>query len=94
LFAKSWPAIPARLYVASQLATPPGAPTQPPLGDQPPQTPAAASTKPRLFVLVAGVNDYADPRIRLSYAVSDAKDVARAFREASGNLYRSAEISS
>ncbi|MET4289395.1 hypothetical protein ACVWZZ_006701 [Bradyrhizobium sp. LM6.10] len=67
--------LPARLYVASQLVAPPGAPTQPPLGDQPPVRPGRGC-----FVLVAGVNDYADPRIQLSYAASDAKDVARAFR--------------
>ena len=55
-----------------------------------PAPPAAA--KPRMFALVAGVNDYADKRIRLSYAVSDAREVARGFKEAGGSLYSSIEI--
>jgi len=51
-----------------------------------------AIAKPRLFVLVAGVNDYADQRFKLSYAVSDAKEVARGFTEASGDLYQSVNV--
>jgi len=85
--------IPARLNVDSQVTPVPVAPTPTQPAPTEPTVPApVAVAQPRLFVLVAGVNDYADERIKLSYAVSDAKDVARAFNEASGNLYASAEI--
>jgi uncharacterized caspase-like protein len=42
--------------------------------------------------LVAGVNDYADERFRLKSAVADASEIARGFREASGDLYQSVEV--
>ena len=44
-------------------------------------------------MLVAGVNDLQPTSAsRLSYAVSDAKEVARGFNEAAGNLYQSVEV--
>jgi len=81
--------VPAQLSIAARVAT---------ASIQPPQSPAAGRTapvggaQPRLFVLVAGVNDYADRRFRLSYAVWDAKEVARGFKQASGDLYQSVEV--
>ena len=79
--------VPARVNVATAApqASQPAAPSAP--------APApGAATKPRLFVLVAGVNDYADQRFRLSYAISDASEVARGFREAAGDLYQSVDV--
>ena len=55
-------------------------------------SPAPTAANARLFVLIAGINDYADQRIKLSYAVSDARDVARGFNEAAGGLYQSVEV--
>ena len=83
--------VPARAAVTTQIASPSIVPSQPTLPSAPAPTPVAAA-RPRLFALVAGVNDYADKRIRLAYAVSDAKEVARGFNEAGGSLYRSVEI--
>jgi WD40 repeat protein/uncharacterized caspase-like protein len=78
---------PARVTVAAQApsAAAPAAPSAQP------SAPVAAA-KPRLFVLVAGVNDYADKRFKLAYAVSDASEVARGFRESAGELYQSVEV--
>lgn len=78
--------VPSRLDVSVQVASPSLAPAQPSVPSAP-----VATVKPRLFVLVAGVNDYADKRIKLAYAVSDAKEMVRGFQEASGNLYQSVE---
>ncbi len=50
------------------------------------------AVKPRLFVLAAGVNEYADRRFKLEKAVWDAQEVARGFRESSGDLYQSVEV--
>jgi len=79
--------VPARLTVSGP-AAPPAAAPQPAPGAPPP----VAAARPRLFALVAGVNDYADARIRLSYGVSDAREIARGFKEAAGNLYESVEV--
>jgi WD40 repeat protein/uncharacterized caspase-like protein len=84
--------VPARVNVAAQVASPTIVPSQPATPSTKPAPAPVAAAKPRLFVLVAGVNDYADRRFRLSYAVSDAKEVARGFQEASGNLYQSVEV--
>lgn len=86
--------VPARVSVAVQTAAPSIAPPQPqPPGVAVPPAPSApVAAKPRLFVLVAGVNEYAEKRIKLSYAVSDAREIARGFQEASGNLYSSVEV--
>lgn len=81
--------VPARLDLAAQAAAPVAAPQTP----APTLAPAPSiAAKPRLFVLVAGVNDYADKRIKLSYAVSDAREVARGFNESGGSLYASIDV--
>jgi WD40 repeat protein/uncharacterized caspase-like protein len=82
--------IPTRLNVASQISAPSIVPPPSPAQSSPPAPVAVA--KPRLLVLVAGVNEYADKRIKLSYAVSDAKSVAQGFQEAGQDLYQSVEI--
>lgn len=51
----------------------------------------SADARPRMFVLAAGVNRYADERIALANAVADAREVARALKEA-GALYRTVEV--
>jgi WD40 repeat protein/uncharacterized caspase-like protein len=84
--------VPARLNVAAQAPAPAIVPPQTPAPGVAPAPAPVASAKPRLLVLVAGVNDYADARIKLSYAVSDARDVARGFQEAGGDLYQSVEV--
>lgn len=84
--------MPAKLSVIAQLPSPPTTPSQP-VAPRDTAVPApVAEAKPRLFALVAGVNSYAEKRIQLTYAVSDAKEVARGLKEASGNLYQSVEV--
>lgn len=51
-----------------------------------------ADQKPKLFVLIAGINKYADERIQLNFAVPDAKEVARGFRQAAADFYQSVDI--
>jgi uncharacterized caspase-like protein len=53
---------------------------------------AQATTPPRLHVLAVGVNDYWDSRLRLSYAVPDAKALAEAMKKAGAPLYQSVEV--
>ena len=77
----------ARLSVVAQVPAPVAAAPQP----APPAAPAAAA-KPRLFVLAAGVNDYADQRFKLEKAVWDAQEIARGFKESGGSLYQSVEV--
>jgi WD40 repeat protein/uncharacterized caspase-like protein len=84
--------VPARANVAAQTSSPSIVPSQPTAPSAAPGPAPVAAAKPRLFVLVAGVNDYADKRFKLSYAVSDAKDIARGFQDASGSLYQSVEV--
>jgi WD40 repeat protein/uncharacterized caspase-like protein len=84
--------VPARVNVVAQLASPSIGPSQPAAPSATPAPAPVAATKPRLFVVVAGVNEYADKRFRLSYAVSDAKEVARGFQDASAGVYQSAEV--
>ena len=84
--------MPSRLNVVVQAASPSMVPSQPATSSTISAPAPAAVAKPRLFVLVAGVNEYADKRFRLSYAVSDAREIARAFQDASGSLYQSVEV--
>lgn len=49
------------------------------------------ATPPKLYVLTVGVNDYWDGRLKLTYAVPDAEALAKAFRQAGGDLYGSIE---
>jgi WD40 repeat protein/uncharacterized caspase-like protein len=84
---------PGHVSVAAQPLPPLVVPSQQPTAGAPPEPTEVAATKPKLFVLVAGVNNYAEKRIQqLSFAVSDAKDVARGFNEAAGSLYQSVEV--
>jgi uncharacterized caspase-like protein len=50
------------------------------------------ATPPKLYVLAVGVNDYYDSRLRLAYAVPDAKDLAEGFRRAGSGLYASVDV--
>ena len=54
--------------------------------------PGTPSVKPRLFVLAAGLNDYADGRFKLAYSVQDAKAMAQAFIVSGKGLYESVEV--
>lgn len=58
------------------------------------RTRAPAAARPRMFALVAGVNDYADKRIRLSYAASDARRLRAAFKEAGCSFIRRSRLCS
>jgi WD40 repeat protein len=44
--------------------------------------------KPKLYVLAVGVSDYADPKLKLSFAAKDAGDFAAAMERQKGGLYR------
>lgn len=44
-------------------------------------------SKGRLFVLAVGINDYWDSRLRLSYAVPDARAIASSFAKAGDELF-------
>jgi WD40 repeat protein len=50
------------------------------------------STPPKLHVLAVGVNDYWDSRLKLSYAVPDAKALGEAMRMAGSGLYAGVEV--
>ena len=76
----------ARLSVVAQAPSPAAAP------QAAPSAPPVAAAKPRLFVLAAGVNDYADKRFKLEKAVWDAQEIARGFKEFAGSLYQSVEV--
>jgi uncharacterized caspase-like protein/WD40 repeat protein len=57
------------------------------------QTQAAeGQAKPRLIVLAAGVNDYADGKLQLNLAVPDAEALADAFSKTGGDLYESVDV--
>jgi WD40 repeat protein/uncharacterized caspase-like protein len=83
--------VPSHVSVATAQPTT-STPGVTPIPSPAPSASSAATAKPRLFTLVAGVNDYADKRIKLAFAVSDAKDVARAFKDAAGSLYQSVDV--
>lgn len=53
-----------------------------------------SATPPRLHVLAVGVNDYYDSRLKLSYAVPDAKSLGEAMKQAGGSLYQSVDVTS
>ena len=44
--------------------------------------------KPKLYAVVIGVSDYADPALRLGYAAEDARGVAEALQGQEGGLYQ------
>ncbi len=68
-------------YIVEVAAAAPAAP-----GDVAPK-----GERPRLFVLSIGVDDYADSRLKLGFAVADANSITAAFKSAAGNLYSSVE---
>lgn len=53
-----------------------------------------SATLPRLHVMVVGVNDYYDSRLKLSYAVPDAKALGDAMKKAGSSIYQSVEVTS
>jgi uncharacterized caspase-like protein len=52
---------------------------------------AAARTPARMFVLAIGLNEYAQTKFELTYAVPDAKALAQAFTDAGKGMYESVE---
>lgn len=52
----------------------------------------ASSEPPRLHVLAAGVNDYADGRLKLNFAAADARALAAAMTQAGEAIYASVEV--
>jgi uncharacterized caspase-like protein len=50
------------------------------------------TASPKLYVLAVGVNDYWDSRLRLTYAVPDAKVMSDALRRAGGSLYQGVDV--
>jgi hypothetical protein len=57
-----------------------------------PATAPAAVLKPKLYALVAGVSDYANPTYRLEYAAKDAHDFAGSLANQNGALYSEVDI--
>jgi hypothetical protein len=53
---------------------------------------SAQASTPKLYVLAVGVNDYWDSRLRLTYAVPDAKAMTDALRRATGDLYQGVDV--
>jgi WD40 repeat protein len=51
-----------------------------------------AAIKPRLHVLAVGVNEYWDDRLKLNFAVADARAMAAAFQKVAEGLYESAKV--
>ena len=47
--------------------------------------------KPKLYALLVGVSAYDDPKLRLSYAAKDARDLAAALQTQQGRYYASVE---
>lgn len=48
--------------------------------------------KSRLHVLVAGIDDYVTPSLKMNYAVSDAERIARVFIERGDSLYENVNV--
>jgi uncharacterized caspase-like protein len=51
-----------------------------------------SATPPKLYVFTVGVNDYWDSRLRLAYAVPDAKALGTALTQAGSGLYGGVEV--
>lgn len=49
-------------------------------------------TPPRLHVLAIGINDYFDSRLKLNFAVPDAKALGEAFKKAGTGLYKDVSV--
>ncbi|MDB5601777.1 MAG: hypothetical protein JWN71_3821 [Xanthobacteraceae bacterium] len=54
--------------------------------------PTVAVAPARLFVLAVGINEYADPKFKLSYAIPDADALAKAFVPAGKGLYADVKV--
>jgi WD40 repeat protein len=57
-----------------------------------PPTLAETATKPKLYALVAGISDYADPTYKLEFASKDAHDFAGSLANQNGALYSEVTI--
>ena len=57
-----------------------------------PPTLAETATKPRLYALVAGISNYADPAYKLEFAAKDAHDFAGSLANQNGALYSEVNI--
>src|SRR5262249_17837997 len=55
-----------------------------------PATPAPEG-QPNLYVLAVGINDYADPALKLAWSVNDARELARTFEASSKALFGKVE---
>lgn len=51
-----------------------------------------SATPPKLHVLAVGVNDYYDSRLKLSYAVPDARALGDALKKAGASMYGAVEV--
>ena len=56
------------------------------------QATATAGAPARMFVLAVGLNDYAEAKFKLAYAVPDAKALAKALTDAGKGVYESVEV--
>jgi uncharacterized caspase-like protein len=54
--------------------------------------PQAGRAAARLFVLAVGLNDYAEPGLKLTYAVPDAKVLTQALAQTGKEMYQSTEV--
>jgi uncharacterized caspase-like protein len=52
------------------------------------------NVKPKLYVLVVGINKYLNPKYQLNYALPDAKAVGDQLQKSSSSLFQSVEIKS
>jgi Caspase domain len=57
-----------------------------------PPTPAETAIKPKLYALVAGISNYADPSLKLEFASKDAHDFAGSLANQNGALYSQVTI--
>ncbi len=53
--------------------------------------PAAEQSKPSLYVLAVGINDYADKRLNLNFAEPDAKAIEQAFIRGGKRLFKNVQ---
>ncbi len=57
-----------------------------------PPTLAETATKPKLYALIAGISNYADPAYKLEFAAKDAHDFAGSLANQNGALYSEVTI--
>jgi WD40 repeat protein/uncharacterized caspase-like protein len=56
------------------------------------EQPQTKSPRPQLYVLAVGVNDYWDSKLRLNFAVPDARSMAEGLQRAGGSLYERVNV--